>query len=142
MVYPGGNSHRRYARRDEIQGESLVIAEVRAQASGEFEFKNIPEGEYSVVASGYTTQIVAVTGHDLTNLSLKPAPAGAGVPPNLVDKDLYTLTGKACERCRVIAIPEPFAESLDHASLPQTTSDKSGNYTLDNLAAGTTGSLP
>ena len=55
-----------------IQDLSQQIAQVRADKTGYFEFDNVPEGELHVWTSGDADELVRVTDHDLTGVTVKP----------------------------------------------------------------------
>ncbi len=58
-----------------VQGETEIIAKAHAAASGEFQFDDIPSGEYSLIGSQRASQTIVVSDHDVTGLTVKPNPA-------------------------------------------------------------------
>jgi hypothetical protein len=58
-----------------VQDVAQDIAQVRADASGHFKFESVPEGEFHLVTSAGADEIVEVTDHDLSDLSLKAHPS-------------------------------------------------------------------
>lgn len=54
-----------------LQGEVQTIAQTRASKEGEFEFDNVPEGEFHVIGPGNAREMVEVTDRDISGLSLK-----------------------------------------------------------------------
>lgn len=57
-----------------LQGETQVLAQTRADSSGKFKFDKVPEGEFHLVSSAGAAEIIEVTDHDLSDLTLNPRP--------------------------------------------------------------------
>jgi hypothetical protein len=58
-----------------IHDVAQTLIQVRADASGHFEFPSVPEGEFHLVTSAGAHRLITVTDHDLTDLNLKAAPS-------------------------------------------------------------------
>ena len=57
-----------------IHDVAQTLAQVRADASGHFEFASVPEGEFHLVTSAGAHEVVEVTDHDLTDVKLRSLP--------------------------------------------------------------------
>jgi hypothetical protein len=57
-----------------IDDVAQTLAQVRADASGHFEFQNVPEGEFHLVTSAGGHRVITVTDHDLTGIELHGEP--------------------------------------------------------------------
>ena len=61
-----------------VEDVAQTLVQVRADASGHFEFPSVPVGEFYLVTSAGAHQVVEVTDRDLTDIQLRARPA---LPP-------------------------------------------------------------